>query len=208
MKKMRKLVMLAGSLLLVVSLAIGFAVPALAQGVWFSVVTGNVTIDGAPASVDTTIDAYVGAEVAPRSTTTVATPGVYSILIVGGPADAGAVLSFKVSGLDATKTPPAPVFQLQAQVVDLEVSLEVVTWEFPYGDEVFPMYYGSVEVDLDTLAGIPAEVLGVYWLDEVAREWTYFVPGLDPSFYTFHSLVPGEVYLIAVSDTCTWDIPQ
>lgn len=117
-RKIRKLAMLAGSLLLVALLTIGFAAPAQAQ-MWFSVVTGDVTIDGGPAVVDTVIDAYVGAEVAPRATTTVTTAGVYSILIVGGPADAGAVLSFKVDELDATETPPAPVFQLAAQVVDL-----------------------------------------------------------------------------------------
>jgi len=58
--------------------AIGFAAPARAQ-IWFSVVTGDVTIEGAPAPVDTVIDAYVGAEVTPRATTTVTTPCTLTI---------------------------------------------------------------------------------------------------------------------------------
>jgi hypothetical protein len=116
-KKMRKLGLLAGALLLVVSLLIGFAAPASAQ-TYFSVVHGDVTIDGAPAPVGRVIDAYVGAELVRRATTTVTTAGVYSILIVGSPGDVGVGLRFKVDGLDATET-PAAVFQLAPQEVDL-----------------------------------------------------------------------------------------
>jgi hypothetical protein len=89
-----------------------------------------------------------------------------------------------------------------------EVPPEFVTWDFPYGPEVFPRHYDGAEVNLGTLTGIPAEVYGVYWLDETEHEWKYFVPGLDPSLYTLHKLEYCEIYLIAVADDCTWEISQ
>ena len=85
-----------------------------------------------------------------------------------------------------------------------------VVWEFGYGPEIFPRTFpaDAIEVNLDTLTGIPECVLGVYWLDETAEEWKFFIPGWESTEYNLHSLMPGEIYLVQVSGECVWTIPQ
>ena len=85
------------------------------------------------------------------------------------------------------------------------------TWGFPYGATVFLCptaannrpYLGAA-VSLPT-GNEPAELLGVYWLDEVMGEWKYFNPNFAVN--TLNSLEPGEAYLVAVSGSCVWDLP-
>ncbi|MFC2042145.1 hypothetical protein ACFLTV_01395 [Chloroflexota bacterium] len=51
----------------------------------------------------------------------------------------------------------------------------------------------------------PPELLGVYHLDETTGEWEYFIPAFTMN--TLDSLDPGEAYYMAVSDTCSWQLP-
>lgn len=87
-----------------------------------------------------------------------------------------------------------------------------VTWHFPYGPEAFlcpapangrPYLGGMASLPTGTE---PAQLLGVYWLDEVARQWKYFIPGFPQN--TLAYLEPGRAYLVAVSSACSWEIPQ
>jgi hypothetical protein len=63
---------------------------------------------------------------------------------------------------------------------------------------------------LDAAVGLPAgtepaELSGAYWLDELTGGWQYFIPGYTLS--TLTSLEPGQAYLVAVSGTCSWNLP-
>lgn len=85
-----------------------------------------------------------------------------------------------------------------------------VIWNFPYGTEAFlcpapannrPYLDAIVNLPTDTE---PPELLGVYWLDEAARQWKYFIP--DFGYNTLTSLQPGQAYLVAVSSACSWNL--
>jgi hypothetical protein len=85
-----------------------------------------------------------------------------------------------------------------------------VIWDFPYGTEAFfcpapanDRPYLNAIVNLPT-GTEPLELLGVYWLDEVARQWKYFIPSFDYNTLTF--LEPGRAYLVAVSEVCSWNL--
>jgi len=51
----------------------------------------------------------------------------------------------------------------------------------------------------------PPELIGVYRLDEAAGLWEYFIPGF--TLNTLTSLEPGQIYLTAVSGSCSWNLP-
>ena len=85
-----------------------------------------------------------------------------------------------------------------------------ITWIFPYGVEAFlcPMPangrpYLDAAVALPT-GTEPAELLGVYWLDEMTWEWRYFNPKFTVN--TLNSLEPDQAYLVAVSGACVWQV--
>ena len=88
-----------------------------------------------------------------------------------------------------------------------------VIWNFPYGTQAYLCpapadgrpYLGAV-ANLPTGTAEPAQLLGVYWLDEVAREWRYYYPRFTNN--TLNYLEPERAYLVAVSGTCSWQIPQ
>lgn len=86
-----------------------------------------------------------------------------------------------------------------------------VIWNFPYGPEAFlcpapadGRPYLGVSANLPT-GSEPAELWGVYWLDETAREWKYFIPGFGNNTLAF--LEPQRAYLVAVSGACSWNLP-
>ena len=85
-----------------------------------------------------------------------------------------------------------------------------IIWIFPYGVEAFlcptpansrPYLNAAVALPTGTE---PAELLGVYWLDESVGEWKYFKPGF--ALNTLNFLEPGQAYLVAVSGACSWTI--
>jgi hypothetical protein len=86
-----------------------------------------------------------------------------------------------------------------------------VTWNFPSTSNVFPCPtsansrpYLDAAVDLPT-GTEPAELLGVYWLDEATGDWQYFIPAFGGG--TLTSLELGGAYLVAVSGACDWNLP-
>jgi hypothetical protein len=90
-----------------------------------------------------------------------------------------------------------------------EVPPELVSWTFPHGlkqDEsaVFLRHYDGAPVKLPT-ATEPAELLAVWFYDEIAMMWYYFVPGWES---TLEGLEFCNTYMAIVMDACTWDIPQ
>ena len=86
-----------------------------------------------------------------------------------------------------------------------------INWSLPYGTEAFlcptpangrPYIDASVALPTGTE---PVELLGVYWLDEATGVWNYFNPNFTVN--TLNSLEPGQAYLVAVSDSCVWNLP-
>jgi Leucine-rich repeat (LRR) protein len=84
------------------------------------------------------------------------------------------------------------------------------TWDFPSTSAVFlgptpasgrPYLNAAVPLPTGTE---PAELSGVYWLDEPTGGWQYFIPGYGGS--TLTSLEPDEAYLVAVSGPCSWNL--
>jgi hypothetical protein len=84
-------------------------------------------------------------------------------------------------------------------------------WSFPSVSNVFlcptpasgrPYLDGAVSLPTQTE---PAQLSGVYWLDEAAGDWQYFIPGF--TLNTLTSLEPGQAYLVAVSGPCSWSLP-
>jgi hypothetical protein len=66
---------------------------------WFS---GDVTLNGAPAPIGTTIEAFIQGD--PRGNVTVESPGKYAYLsVVGDFADDGTTVTFTVGGLPANE---------------------------------------------------------------------------------------------------------
>jgi hypothetical protein len=83
-------------------------------------------------------------------------------------------------------------------------------WNFPSTSDVFlcptpanSRPYLNAAVNLPT-GTEPAELLGVYWLDETTADWEYFIPGFGGG--TLTSLEPGETHLVAVSGACNWQL--
>jgi len=86
-----------------------------------------------------------------------------------------------------------------------------IAWIFPSTSEVFlgptpanSRPYLDAAVSLPT-GTEPAQLSGVYWLDEATGEWRYFVPAFGGG--TLTSLEPGQAYLMAVSGSCSWNLP-
>jgi hypothetical protein len=86
-----------------------------------------------------------------------------------------------------------------------------VTWNFPSTSDVFlaptpasNRPYLDAAVNLPT-GTEPADLSGVYWLDEATGDWQYFIPGFAGS--TLTTLEPGENYMVAVSGACSWNLP-
>jgi len=86
-----------------------------------------------------------------------------------------------------------------------------ISWNFPSTSDVFlgpspansrPYLGDAVPLPTGTE---PEELSGVYWLDETTGGWQYFIPGWPVSTVT--SLDPGQVYLVAVSGACSWNLP-
>ena len=174
---------------------------------------GEVELDGAPASVGTVINIYIGADTTASGSFMVTTAGQYgSIMVMADGSRYGEALTYKVNGFAATKLGPDPgVFGLANQAVDLEaVSGSVSTaWTF-YVAGFLPKhlpdsYYGQVV--LDDLVDIPAEIQGVYWFDDAAGVWKFWAPGAPGT--TLATLGGGHTYdyMLAVSGPCEWDIP-
>jgi len=115
MRKMPRLKVLLGSLLLVAALLAVAVVPVAAQ-TYFSPFSGDVTIDGEDAPIGKVVEAYIDGTSRASTTTKL---GHYNLVITGGAADVDSAVSFKVDGVDATATPPNPTFQLNPQTVDL-----------------------------------------------------------------------------------------
>ena len=118
MKKVPRLKVLLGSLLLVAALLAVAVIPVAAQ-TFFSPFSGAVTINGVDAPTGTVVEAYIDGT--PRALVTTTELGHYNLVITGGATDVGSAVSFKVGGVAATATPANPTFQLNAQAVDLAV---------------------------------------------------------------------------------------
>lgn len=87
-----------------------------------------------------------------------------------------------------------------------------IAWVFPATSDAFlaptpannrPYLTSSVGLPTGTE---PAQLLGVYRLDESTGEWKYFIPAFTMN--TLNSLEPGEAYLVTVSGACSWLLPQ
>jgi hypothetical protein len=91
-----------------------------------------------------------------------------------------------------------------------QVPPEIVTWEFPHGliqDEtaVFLRHYDGATVMLPTGTEPDPELLAVWFYDEGAMLWSYYVPGWES---TLTELEYCNTYMVIVMDACTWEIPQ
>jgi hypothetical protein len=128
-------------------------------------------------------------------------------------------VSVDISGMsannyDATITISAPGAINTPQTVPVNLTINPVgagvTWFFPSTSDVFlaptpannrPYLDAAVSLPTGTE---PAELLGVYWLDEATGGWQYFIPAFGGG--TLTSLEPGETYLVAVSGACNWQL--
>ncbi len=86
--------------------------------------------------------------------------------------------------------------------------VETVTWDFPHGllddaSAVFLRHYDGTDVSLP--AGEPTELLAVWFYDEGAMAWYYYVPGWES---TLTDLEFCNTYMVIVTEATTWDIPQ
>jgi hypothetical protein len=129
-------------------------------------------------------------------------------------------VSVDISGMsannyDATITISAPGATNTPQTVPVNLTINPagagVTWNFPSTSDVFlcptsanSRPYLDAAVSLPT-GTEPAELLGVYWLDEATGGWQYFIPAFGGG--TLTALEPGEAYLVAVSGGCGWNLP-
>ena len=116
---------------------------------------------------------------------------------------------------DATITISAPLAVNHPQTVPVNLTISPagpgIAWDFPSTSAVFlgptpanNRFYLDGPVALPT-GTEPAELSGVYWLDEATGDWQYFIPGFTLS--TLTSLEPGQNYLTAVSGPCGWNLP-
>ena len=116
---------------------------------------------------------------------------------------------------DATITISAPLAVNHPQTVPVSLTINPagagIAWIFPSTSDVFlgptpdngrPYLDAAVPLPTGTE---PAELSGVYWLDEATGGWQYFIPGYGGS--TLTSLEPGQSYLIAVCCPCSWNLP-
>jgi hypothetical protein len=131
----------------------------------------------------------------------------------------GVTVSVDISGMTtggytATITISAPGATNTPQTVPVNLTINPagagVTWNFPSTSDVFlcptsanSRPYLDAAVSLPT-GTEPAELLGVYWLDEATGGWQYFIPAFGGG--TLIALEPGEAYLVAVSGGCNWQL--
>jgi hypothetical protein len=95
-----------------------------------------------------------------------------------------------------------------------ETTSENVTWKCPIGGVTLIAPHPSVGRPLLTAPLDPSEITisngaelwGIYYLDEVALEWLYYIPGLASS--TLTKLEPEQFYLVVVSDDCELLLPS
>ena len=84
------------------------------------------------------------------------------------------------------------------------------TWSFTT-EGFFPKhlpdaYTGEVVLaDLD-LASIPDEVQGVWYYDDLAAEWIFWIPGVGGELTTLKGGLVAD-YNVLVSGACDWSIP-
>ena len=89
----------------------------------------------------------------------------------------------------------------------------VETWSYPIGGvTLISPYPGAgrplltVPVDpADITASAGAKLWGIYYYDETAFEWLYYIPGFTS---TLTQLEPDKFYYVVVSAPCTLSIPQ
>ena len=69
---------------------------------------------------------------------------------------------------------------------------------------VFPRLYNCPDIDLPTYTE-PGALVVVWYYDEATMVWEWFKPGWPES--TLEVLENGNIYLITVTEACTWEIP-
>ena len=77
-------------------------------------------------------------------------------------------------------------------------------WAIEYPAALLKVCPGDTTVNLDTITGVPPEILGVF--GETAGVWKWFIPGWTPAENTLHELVSGRPYMVQLSGACTWVI--
>ena len=107
-------------------------------------------------------------------------------------------------------SPAVGVYDSTAISVLIVKPLEPHTWTFTAAG-FFPKhlpdaYTGTVVLpDLD-LATIPDEIQGVWWYDDDAGEWIFWVPGVGGDLATLKGGLEAD-YRVLVSGACDWTIP-
>ena len=177
---------------------------------------GEVTIDGAAAPQGTTIEVYIGDDIAPSGNYTVMTPGLYGAIVVwGDDSKWGEPLTYKVNSVAAVKTGPDPgVFGLQNQVVNLMELMDQPTekvWSFNAPGcmprHLPDSYMGATALQELDPESIPPEVQGVYlFLDDQLR-WVFWAPGAPGCELAYLWGGMFDDYMVCVTGPCEWTIP-
>jgi len=176
---------------------------------------GDVTLDGAPALAGTEVNIYLDGDLVATTEVAPVTPShPHPYWVSTSRIDDsryGDILTYTVDGYPATTHgPDLGVFGPDNQEVDLEAVSGPHNWRFSAAG-FFPKhlpdsYNGEVVLaDLD-LADIPAQVQGVWWWDDAALEWKFWVPGVGGGLMT---LGGGHTfdYVVLVAGACDWVIP-
>ena len=148
------------------------AIPASAQGAPHPIACyGDVTLDGIPAPVGTTIEIFVGADVTPSGSSTVTIAGQYLMDMWADESRHGEALTYRMNGLAATTekimrpcdTVDTPVFGLCNQEVNLAVNppSDTITW-FNLGIDIDDCTGGNVSITEanDPVTGDPVLIGG------------------------------------------------
>lgn len=210
---------LLGVVFVVLALLAITVIPVMASVVVTSPLSGDVTIDGAPAPDGSEVAVYVGDETEPRENSPVATVGgEYGVMVVGGAADVGEALSFKVrkageiDWLDASSDPPNPTFaNYDPQVVDLFAPTGPIIWNCPRDHMALIAPYPANDRPFLTASANLSEVaydvdwFQVLWLDESTGDWFFFYSEFTVG-NTLTTLEPDYYYYVIVSEPCELEI--
>ena len=187
---------------LLVSLSL-LAMPLTAQAaVYPCLFYGGVAVDGVAVDAGTEISAWIEGESVASATTGTGTldSDQYCLAVE---IEAPAEVSFKIGELWAVET--ATWVQYGEVEVDLTATSEPITVELYQG--ATPILYTGATTELPGALTNISDLAQLIWERDASTggDWWYYLVALD--YGQFTELENGKVYVVVVSEDCTWELP-